>query len=260
LSAGAPINLSTGNVYIIQSDVRVPGLGGGLGLSRTWNSILPPFQDMYPFMFGVNWRSNYEERLILATGDGYLRYLRGDGSLWFFAIASEGPPNVYKAAAPATDTTTTITKGSPTWTVAFRNGERRLFDSTTGALVSIVDRNGNTTSLFYDAANRLANVTDAAQRHLYFNYPDSSTHLVSSVTSDVGITLSYIFDGQGRLTQVAKPDTTTISFQYDGNSNITAVLDTSGKILESHTYDVLRRGLTSSRANGVEAVTVTYPQ
>jgi hypothetical protein len=28
----------------------------------------------------------------------------------------------------------------------------------------------------------------------------------------------------------------------------------------SHTYDVLRRGLTSSRANGVDAVTVTYPQ
>ena len=47
---------------------------------------------------------------------------------------------------------------------------------------------------------------------------------------------------------------------YRANSNITAVLDTDGRILESHTYDVLRRGLTSSRANGVDAVTVTYPQ
>ena len=41
---------------------------------------------------------------------------------------------------------------------------------------------------------------------------------------------------------------------------ITAVTDSNGKILESHTYDGLGRGLTSSRANGVEAVSVTYGQ
>jgi hypothetical protein len=41
---------------------------------------------------------------------------------------------------------------------------------------------------------------------------------------------------------------------------ITTVKDSQGKILESHTYDALGRGLTSSRANGVDAVSVTYPQ
>jgi YD repeat-containing protein len=83
---------------------------------------------------------------------------------------------------------------------------------------------------------------------------------VSSVTSDVGITLSYAYDGQGRLTQVTKTDNTVISFVYDTQNRITAVKDNEGKILESHTYDPLGRGLTSSRANGVDAVTVTYPQ
>jgi YD repeat-containing protein len=79
------------------------------------------------------------------------------------------------------------------------------------------------------------------------------------VTSDVGITWSYAYDSQGRLSQITKPDNTTISFQYDSNSNITAVLDTNGIILESHTYDAYNRGLTSSRANGVESLTVQYP-
>jgi YD repeat-containing protein len=262
LAAGKPINLATGNTYIEESDISVPGLGGGLALSRTWNSVLPATQSASPFMFGTNWRSNFEEHLIFTSGDGYLKYVRGDGSVWSFAVSDDDPGNnsIFKAAAPATDTTTTITKGSPSWTMAFKSGVKRFFDSSTGRLVSMADRNGNTTTFAYDAAGRLSTVTDAASRHLTFNYPDGSTPLVSSVTTDVGLSFSYVYDTQGRLSQVTKPDSTTISFQYDANSNITAVLDMNGKVLESHTYDPLHRGLTSSRANGVEAVTVTYPQ
>jgi len=259
LSAGHPINLSTGNTFIVESDLRIPGLGGGINLARTWNSILPTQQNTYPFMFGLNWRSTYEERLITASGDGYVDYLRADGSMWSFAFISSGPPNVYKAAAPASDVTTTMTDGSTTWTVTFQNGEKRLFSASNGALTSIVDRNGNATQLTYDSSNRLTTVTDPASRHLNFNYNGSST-LVSSVTSDVGLTLSYAYDTQGRLTQVTKQDNTTISFGYDAQNRITSVTDANGKVLESHTYDALGRGLTSSRANGVDAVTVTYPQ
>jgi YD repeat-containing protein len=259
LAAGRPINLATGNTYIMESDISVPGLGGGLALARTWNSILPAIQNSYPFMFGTNWRSNLEERLVFVSGDGYVKYMRGDGSVWSFAFFDEGPPNVFKAAAPATDTTTTITAGSPSWTVAFKSGEKRLFNSTTGLLTSIIDRNGNTTVLSYDASNRLMGVVDPSQRHLIFNYPGGTASLVSSVTTDMGISLSYVYDTQGRLSQVTKPDSTTITFQYDVNSNIISVVDTTG-ILESHSYDALHRGLTSSRADGIENVIVTYPQ
>jgi YD repeat-containing protein len=258
-SAGHPINLSTGNTYIVQSDISVPGLGGGLSLARTWNSILPSWQSSFAFMFGPGWRSTYEERLIINSGDGYIKYLRADGSVWSFAVSTVGTPNVYKAAAPANDTTTTITDGSPSWIVTFQSGEKRLFSATTGALTSILDRNGNTTQLTYDTSNRLTTVTDPASRHLYFNYGGPSSNLVSTVTTDVGLTVSYSYDVQGRLNLVTKPDNTTVSFVYDGQNRITAVKDSDGKILESHTYDVLGRGLTSSRANAVDSVTVTYP-
>ncbi|HWZ41996.1 MAG TPA: DUF6531 domain-containing protein [Candidatus Saccharimonadales bacterium] len=258
--AGQPINLSTGNTYIEESDLNVPGLGGGLSLSRIWNSLLPGTQNAFPFMFGSRWRSNYEERLIFVSGDGYLKYVRGDGAVWWFADFSVASPYVFKVVAPATDTTTTLTAGSPSWTMTAKNGEKRLFDPTSGLLTAIIDRNGNTTQLTYDASNRLVTVTDAAARHLYFNYPNSSSFLVSSVTSDVGLTLSYVYDAQGRLTQVTRPDSTTVSFLYDAQSNIVTVKDSDGKVLESHTYDAQGRGLTSSRANGVDSVTVTYPQ
>ena len=176
VQVSAPVDLATGNTYIAQLDLSIPGLGGGLSLSRTWNSLLPARQNSYPFMFGTGWRSTYEERLIFVSGDGYVKYLRADGSVWSFAPISLGTTSIYKAAAPADDTTTTITNGTPSWTLTAKSGEKRLFDATTGALMSIIDRNGNATLLSYDSANRLATVTDAASRHLYFHYSDWIEH------------------------------------------------------------------------------------
>lgn len=76
----------------------------------------------------------------------------------------------------------------------------------------------------------------------------------------MGLSLAYTYDTQGRLIRVTNPDNNTISFDYDTQSNIIAVRDSEGKILESHTYDAFGRGLSSSRANGVDSVTVTYQQ
>jgi YD repeat-containing protein len=253
----SPVDFATGNTYITESDIRVPGLGG-LNLTRTWNSLLPPIQQSLASMFGPGWRSNDEERLIFVGPDAFLKYARGDGSIWSFSLLAEGPPNVFAVVAPANDPTVTLTKGSPSWTLTSKSGEKRLFDATTGLLVSIIDRNGNTTQLAYDSSHRLTTVTDPASRHLNFTYIGSS-FLVSGASADVGITYSYTYDNQGKLIKVTKPDDTTVTFQYDTNFNITAVLDSEGKVLESHTYDSAHRGLTSSRANGVEAVTVAYP-
>ena len=221
--------------------------------------MLPAIQNTYPFMFGPNWRSTYEERLVYNSPDHYLKYARSDGSVWSFLPTGVGFPATYVAVAPANDPTT-ITSGSTAWTVAYKNGEKRSFDPTSGALLSISDRNNNTTTLNYDSSNRLASVVDAAGRHLNFTYTTNSSTLVGSVTSDVGVSVTYSYDSSGRLAQVTYPDTSIVSFDYDAQSHITAVKDSDGKILESHTYDTLGRGISGSRALGVDSVTITYPQ
>jgi len=203
-------------------------------------------------LFGPNWRSSFEERVFVGS-DNYIKYARSDGSFWSFgyngaALAVAAPANV----------SATLVQGSTFWTLTFQNGEQRQFDNNSGSLIAIIDRNGNTTQISYDGINRLVTVTDPAARHLYFGYANGTSRLVTSVTSDVGVSLSYSYDGQGRLAQVTNPDLTTLSFQYDSSSRITAVTDSSGKILESHTYDANGRGLTGSKAGGIEAVTVTY--
>ncbi len=261
----SPISLATGNTFIEQSDVRLPGLAGGLVLSRTWNSKWPASQSGFKNgLFGTNWRSTFEERVFLGS-DGTMKYARSDGSFWSFGFSNYVTQSgtvvgsVFTVVAPA-NLNATLTIVNPSWTITFQNGENRLFSAATGSLTSIVDRNGNTTQLTYDSGNRLVTVTDAAGRHLYFSYPDGSSYQVTGVSSDVGISLSYSYDSQGRLTRVTKSDQTFVTFDYDANSLITAVRDSDGKVLESHTYDTLGRGLSSSRANGVDAVTVSYPK
>jgi len=253
-----PINLATGDTFITQSDLGVPGLGGGLSLSRTWHSQFP-FGESVPTsaMFGGNWRSTYEES-IFVDSEGLVKYVRGTGGIWTLGLAGLNWPASYVMIAPANGNVSLAYDGT-NWTLSFNTGERRIFSVTTGKLLSMSDRNGNTTQLTYDASNRLTTVADPASRHLYFSYASQSSNLVVGVSSDVGISLSYAYDGQGRLATITKPDLTTVSFQYDGNSLISAVLDTNGKILESHIYDTAYRGTTSSQAGGVNALTVTYP-
>jgi YD repeat-containing protein len=253
-TAANPINLANGNAYIEETDIKIPGLGGGLSLTRIWNSVWPSTQTAFQNgIFGPNWRSTFEERVFWGS-DNYVKYARSDGSFWSFGVGGPG----FAVAAPA-NAGVTLVQGSSYWTMTFKDGEKRLFDNTSGDLIAIIDRNGNTTGLSYDAVGRLVTVTDPASRHLYFSYASPTSFLVTSVTSDFGESVSYSYDAQGRLVQVTEPDQSTYNFDYDAQSLIADVKDSNGTILEAHTYDASGRGLTSTRANGVDAVTVSYP-
>lgn len=260
--AGHPINLTNGNTVITERDFQLPGLGGGSGLERIWNSKWPPTQTFLKTgLFGPNWRSTYEEKIFLGQ-DKYWKYSRSDGSYWSFGLTTfDGTGHaIYGIAAPAEETATLVADTDLTiWTLTFRDGSRKIFDYATGLLTSIVDRNGNTTTIAYDSNNRLTQVTDPALRVITFNYPDSTATQVSSVVSNAG-TFTYQYDGGGHLIKVIYPDSTFVTFELESHTLISAVRDTDGKLLESHTYDDSSRGLTSTRALGVSGITITYPR
>lgn len=254
-----PIGLATGDTYIDQQDIQIPGLGGGLSLTRSWHSNVSGSRlpSLSSGMFGPGWRSNYEERIVMST-DGFVTYLRGDGTYWTFGAGPTMWTWVPIGPANAVATLATDTCDYNCFTLTFPNGEQHVFNALTGLLESILDRNGNTTWFAYDSSWRLKTVTDPASRTLTFTYDTTFTNQVASVSTSVGISYSYSYDTNGQLSKVTKPDSTTVAFTYGVNSMITSVTDSNGKVLESHTYDSSGRGLTGSQANGVQAVTISY--
>lgn len=259
VTAGAPISLESGNTFFQHTDIKQqPGLGNGIGLYRKWNSTWPSTQSESSVgIFGSNWRSPYEERIFLGS-DSYWKYSRADGGYWSFGYDD----NVtIRISAPANESVTLVA-GDSYWTLTFKSGEKRLFDNGTGKLIKIIDRNGNTTQITYDSYGRIYQVTDPAARTLTFGYGgNEQAYLVVKVISSVGHVVNYTYDSDQKLISVTEPDGSVYNYEYTDANNptlITAVKDAKGKVLESHTYDSSQRGTSSSRANGVESMTVTY--
>ena len=255
--AGRPVNLTTGNVWIPQRDYSVPGLGGGLELARVWNSrreYASPYSQAG--MFGLGWTSTYEEEL-LAVDSQTLQYWRGDGSGWTFTYNSA--LNSYSLASPPDERAQLVQNPTTgTFTITFADGTQKIFN-TNNQLATIIDRNGNSTTLAYDSYGRLATATSAGGSTLTFNYGNANNpSLVTSVADAVGTVATYAYDSSSDLTQVTYPDGSAYNFTFDANLNIATVIDSHSKLIESHTYDSQNRGLTSTRAYGVDSVSLTY--
>ncbi len=260
-TCGSPINLTNGNTWIQHQDYALPGLGGGLGLVRTWNSIwstqVPPAQSG---MFGDSWTSTYEERLQILPNppsNTQVKYWRGDGSAWTFAqdpstggYSLISPPDEH--ARLVFDTATTL------FTLTQKDGTQEIFNNP-GFLVALIDRNGNKTTPSYASSGRLAKVTDAASRSLVFNYGNpAQPALVTSIQDAVRTVATYAYNSSGHLISVTYADGSMIHYNSDSSGLITSTTDANGKLLEAHSYDAFRRGLTSGRGNGADALTVSY--
>ena len=186
-----------------------------------------------------------------------LQYWRADGSGWTFTYNSA--LNSYTLTSPPDERAQLVQNPtSGTFTITFADGTQKAFN-TNNQLAAILDRNGNQTTLAYDSLNRLTSVTSAGSSTLTFNYGNANNpSLVTSVADAVGTGATYTYDSSSDLTQVTYPDGSAYNFTFDANSNIATVTDSHSKVIESHTYDSQNRGLTSARAYGVDAVSLTY--
>jgi RHS repeat-associated protein len=253
--AGNPINLVNGNTWVQQNDYALPGTGGGMQLARTWNSLWPSSQPPASAgVFGQGWWSTYEERLTWPS-NGVIYYWRGDGSYWCFGQTST--PGNYTLISPADERASLQSYSGLSFTLTLKDGSTRQF-SANGYLLSITDRNSNQTTITYNGSN-IATVTDPAGRVLTFNYANPATpNQASSVQDSTGVIAAYTYDSNSNLTQVTYADGSSLTMAYDSSNQLNSVSDKNGKLLEAHTYDSSRRGLTSTKANGVDAISLQY--
>jgi YD repeat-containing protein len=195
--------------------------------------------------------------LVGPDSNNNLTYWRGDGSAWTFTYNSA--LNLYSLSSPPDERAQLWSNPAGGFTLTFADGTQKLFNSG-NLLTAIIDRNSNQTTIAYDSSNRLTSVTSPGGGTLSFTYGDANNPMLATTAQDaVGPIATYTYDSSSRLILVSYPDGSALNFTYDPNSSmILSITDSQGKVLETHTYDSQNRGLTSSRAYGVDSVTLSY--
>ncbi len=246
-SVGQPINVSNGNVYVLQSDHSLPGTGPAINVIRTYNS-----NSLRTGLFGKGWSSVYDES-ITAYDNNLARLSQPDGRAIYFGRAVGSSDSL--APLEGDFHGSVVQNGVNGFTLTMKDGSVHQFDST-GKLISLADRSNNQTTLAYNGSGKLVSVTDPFARSLSFN--TNANGQVVSISDTIGTIAGYTYGANNTLISVTYADNSGFQFSYDGANRLTSVTDALGNVVESHAYDGQGRAITSEKQGGVEHYSLNY--
>lgn len=240
-------------MYLSQTDYQLPAPGGGLEITRTYNS-----RSRRLGMFGHGWSTQYDESLDV-FGPNLLQLNLADGRSIIFTPSGT---NTYAAYLPLTFHGQIVNDGTG-YNLTLKDGSVLRF-SLTGKLLSQTDRNGNQTSLTYGSNGEPATITDPVGRTINLAY--NSDGQVTTITDAMGLVTTYTYDWTWawsnwvlRLRTVTYGDGSQFKFTYEYPNKLITVKDALDNILEAHTYDSQDRALTSEVVgDGTERYTLSY--
>ena len=217
---GDPVDCATGNFTESQTDFAIGGRGIGLALTRAY-SAQAAAEASSPGLFGYGWSGLFTDRLAIEEEGAEVTLTRSDGSTVPFTRVSG---TTYSGPSWSQE----ILSGSPEAGYTFTSSDRaQLHFSGSGQLESIVDRNGNETTLSYDEAGRLKAVTDPVGRQIKLAYNGGGQ--VESAEDPMEHIVKYGYEG-GNLTSVTMPGEKAPrwQFKYDASRRITSITDGRG--------------------------------
>jgi len=220
-----PVNTANGNYFYQHTDLSIPTRGLPLDFTRAYNSLNPQ-----PGPLGYGWTHNWSIRLtepttgtvVVTFGDGHVEKWTWTGSGY------AGAPGVFGIL---------VRNGDGTWDLTQKDQTRYRF-AADGRLLWIEDKNGNRTTLTYDAQGRLIAVTEPAGRALTFEYasPISPT-LISRVTDHISRAIQFAYNITGELTVVTDVLGYATTMTYDANHRLLTITDANGHTFVRNVYD-----------------------
>ncbi len=245
-SVGEPVNVTNGNMYVEQHDFSLSSLGSPIDITRTYNS-----QSQQIGLFGRGWSTGYDAGLVVYDSN-MVRLNEDDGRATYFG-RPVGSSGAY--AALEGDFHGQLIQSGGGFTLSMADGSSSQFNSA-GKLLTITDRNNNSTTLTYNASGFLSSVTDTFGRVL--TVTTNANGRVVSLSDTLGTIATYTYGGSSELFSATYADNSAFNFGYDGNFRLTSITDALGNVRESHTYDSQGRALTSEKQGGVERYTLNY--
>jgi RHS repeat-associated protein len=245
-AVGKPINVTNGNMYLQQTDHSLPSTGRAIDITRTYNS-----SSKNTGLFGRGWSTAYDESITSYSSD-FVRLTQPDGRGIYLSRAAGSSGGLLPLEG---DFHGQVTPGGGGFTLSMKDGSVHQFNSA-GKLLSLADRNGNTTVLGYDTNGILVSITDPFGRVLTVSA--NTNGQVLSISDTLGTIASYTYGGSNVLLSVVYADNSRFQFSYDGTNRLTSVTDALANVLESHTYDDFGRAITSEKQGGVEHYSLNY--
>ncbi|MCX5882436.1 MAG: DUF6531 domain-containing protein, partial [Deltaproteobacteria bacterium] len=237
------VNFSTGNKYLHQSDIFLSGPASTLQFSRDYNS-----QSVDSSTLGFGWTFSWNDSVTFVNNLPI--YKRSDGRTIHFV---SGGTNTW---INQTGKKIVLTKTATGYTLTEPDNTRSFFNSN-GLLIEKRDRNNNSITLSYNG-NNLTTISDGFGRSLTLQYNADS--LLATLSSPIG-TFTYGYDINKNLISAAKPDGGSIQYLYEDTHdihNLTGVIDENNVRIQTIGYDSSDRVISSSLANGSEAITISY--
>lgn len=152
------------------------------------------------------------------------------------------------AGAPSPWGTNSVTTGGQT--VSYLNNTTTFTDEASKSRKQTIDGLGRLTSVIEDPGglNYTTNYT--------YDFGDRLTNVAQTDSVEGAQSRTFVYDSAGRLTSATNPETGLISYQYDGNGNVTQRSDP--RVTTNINYDAGNRIKTKTYSDSTPAVTYCY--
>jgi len=250
---GDPVDTASGLLVLNNVDIAFGGARGQVSIVRTYRTLSGT-----PGPFGVGTNHNYGYQLntfSFIQGQGFISLIMPDGNQFQFVQQQPGGPLI-NTSIPSLQGAVMTNLSSGSYVLRWKDGTTFNFQSpATGGRVaylnSIVDRNGNTTTLVRGNTadpSQITQITDPVGRSLALTYDNFDR--ITSMVDPIGRAVSYTYNSQGSLATVTDPAGGITTYAYDSANRITDITDARGILFLHNDYDGNGKVIRQTAADG----------
>ncbi|SEF20674.1 RHS repeat-associated core domain-containing protein [Amycolatopsis pretoriensis] len=255
-TVSASVDVGTGNLLVTTSDLALPGIQGDLQLGLTYNSLRLGTGTALPSgAAGAGWAMRVgQDTKVILNSDNSVLYLAPESREGLFQ-----PTGGTAYTAPA-GFKVAMVKTTSGWTITDHDTNSvSAFDST-GQLVSIKDRNAQTTTFAY-TSGKLSQVTStrggAGARTANLSWSGSLATIGQTGDDGTARSVTYTYTA-GKLTKITDPTAKSTQFGYDANTgDLTTITNGAGKQTAIQ-YDTAHRVKKVTQENPAGGATTRF--